>query len=156
MNLVSFRHRRELPVEPQDIGPVVGTFYWIDNGGDTQLWFAYGNTWNDMILLNDKFDMSNLTSKISEIENSLAGIEERLDEIDLTPYITNTVLNDRLESLKEEILSEIGESDFDDFVRREELEQYLPRDEYHPYVVDLGDSDYDEIAERVKLTWQII
>ena len=152
-NLVGFKHRSTLPVTPD-----VGTFYWIDIDGDTQLWFAYGNTQDKMILLNEKFDVSTLTSKVSEIENSLVGIRERLDEIDLTPYVTNDDLSSRLEGIRsyiDSILEGLTGSDFGDFITREELEEYLK--DYVPGIDD-SDLDYDEIAEKVKekLTWQII
>jgi hypothetical protein len=68
-------------------------------------------------------------------------------------------LSDRLESLKNEILETIeglSNSDLDDFVRRDELDDYLRKDDYVPGIAELDDSDYDAIAERVKLTWQII
>ena len=152
MSLVKFKHRSDLPSEPE-----IGSFYWIGMEEDTQLWFAYGNTQDQMILLNEKVDLSSINTSISNIENRLGGIkDEILDEIDLSPYITDEILNGRLEELKNEILEKIDElsgSDFGDFVTRDEVVEML-RD-WSPDV-ELDDSDYEAIAEKVKLTWQII
>jgi len=152
MSLVKFKHRSDLPLEPEK-----GSFYWIGIEEDTQLWFAYGNTQDQMILLNEKVDLSGINTSISNIENRLDGIkDEILDEIDLSPYITDEILNGRLEALKNEILEKIDElsgSDFGDFVTRDEVVEMLK--DWSPDV-ELDDSDYEAIAEKVKLTWQII
>lgn len=152
MSLVRFKHRSDLPPEPEK-----GSFYWIGTEEDTQLWFAYGNTQDQMILLNEKVDLSSINTSISNIENRLGGIkDEVLDEIDLSPYITDEILNGRLETLKNEILEKIDElsgSDFGDFVTRDDVIEMM-RD-WSPDV-ELDDSDYEAIAEKVKLTWQII
>ena len=102
-----------------------------------------------MVCLNEKFNGSSFEERISEIETRLNGINERLDDIDLSPYITNDVLGERLESLKNELLERINEisgSDFGDFITRDEVEEML-RD-WSPDV-DLGDSDWDRINEKI-------
>ena len=147
MNSVSFIHRTNgLPPRP-----VLGTFYWIDsiNSEGPQIWFAYGTSPDKMVCLNEKFNGSSFEERISEIETRLNGINERLDDIDLSPYITNDVLGERLESLKNELLERINEisgSDFGDFITRDEVEEML-RD-WSPDV-DLGDSDWDRINEKI-------
>ena len=161
MNSVSFIHRTNgLPSDP-----VLGSFYWIDdvNGKGPQIWFAYGSTSDKMICLNEKFNDNDLEGRLSEIETRLNGInerlngiDERLDEINLSQYITDEILNGRLESLKNELLERINElsgSDFGDFVTRDEVVDMLK--DWSPDV-EIDDSDYEAIAEKVKLTWQII
>ena len=154
MNSVSFIHRTNgLPPDP-----VLGSFYWIDDvdGNGPQIWFACGSTSDKMVCLNEKFNDNDLEERLSEIETRLNGINERLDEIDLSPYITDEILNGRLESLKNELLERINElsgSDFGDFVTRDEVVDMLK--DWSPDV-EIDDSDYEAIAEKVKLTWQII
>ena len=140
MNSVSFIHRTNgLPPLP-----VLGTFYWIDsiNGEGPQIWFAYGTSPDKMVCLNEKFNGSSLEERISNIEERLDGIDER-------PYITDDVLSEKLESLKNELLERINElsgSDFGDFVTRDEVEDML-RD-WSPDV-EIGDSDWDHIDELI-------
>lgn len=151
MSLVRFKHRSTLPETPEE-----GSFYWIGTDENTQLWFAYGSTQNEMILLNEKVDLSSIEQSITNIENQLPEIERRLDDIDLSPYVKGDVLEEKLESMKNDIMSRIEDltsSDFEDFVTRDEVQEML---EGITPDVELDDSDYEAIAEKVKLTWQII
>ena len=141
---VKFKKLQNLPATL-----VPGTFYWIG----TKVWFA---TERGGVLLSNEVS-ADLLERIAHIEDSIEDINDILGSD--SSFVTDDVLREKLEEIKEDIQSRIGDltsSDFEGFVSRDELEDYLKKEDYHPYVVDLGDSDYDEIAERVKLTWQII
>ena len=68
-----------------------------------------------------------------DLLDRLAGIEGRLENID-------------------ELFGSDG-IDFNEFITRDEVDRLFR--EWSPDM-NLDDSDYDNIAERVKLTWQII
>ena len=126
--------------------PKRGYFYWIDLGETHELWFAPDTVRNHMILLNG-FDEEAITNLINRVADPL--IQEKLTEF------------------KTEILEQISilmDSDLD-FVTRDELPTKVSELEndagYLTEVpdVELTDSDYDEIAERVvihPLKWEII
>ena len=129
--------------------PVPGTFYWIGR----EVWFA---TDDSAVLLSNKVS-EDLVERLERIEEEVGDINEILGSDG--SFVTEDDLTRRLEEIREDILSRIGDltsSDFGDFVTRDELDDYLKKEDYHPYVVDLGDSDYDEIAERVNLRWSVI
>lgn len=131
---------------------VPGTFYWIGE----KVWFA---TEQGPVLLSNEVS-GDLLERLTRIEKNIRDINDILgsEEIDLSPYVTDTDLSDRLEGIRDYIdskLEGLTGSDFGDFITREELEEYLK--DYVPGIDD-SDLDYDEIAEKVKekLTWQII
>lgn len=121
-----------------------GCFYWIG----TQIWFSLDTDPEHMVLLSNEVS-AELIERIENIEDVIFGSE--------VSYVTDDILDDKLEELRNDILSRFDEiigSDFGDFITREEVEQMI--DNIRP-VVDLGDSDYEEIAKRLNnLTWEII
>lgn len=130
MNLVGFIHRHSLPNHP-----IAGYFYWIDvTGEEPQVWFSPTNETEDMVLLNDK-------DKIDELIELISGANSDIEDI-----------NERLDNLKDEILNEL---DLSAYATKSWVEGkgYLTE-------IELGDSDYDEITDRVnenlKLTWKVI
>jgi len=141
---------KKLPSLPSNLKP--GTFYWIGE----QVWFA---TDSGVVLLSNELGQE-LLDRLEGIEKSIEDINDIFgsEGIDLTPYITDDVLSERLEEIRNEILSKIEDlsgSDFENLVTRDELDNYIRRDEYVPGIVELEDSDYEEIAEHI-LTWETI
>lgn len=141
---------KKLQVLPDS--PVPGTFYWIGE----KVWFA---TESGPVLLSNEVS-GDLLERLEHIEEDIKDINDILgsEGIDLSPYVTNDDLVERLEGIKSYIesrLEGLTGSDFGDFITREELEEYLK--DYVPGIDD-SDIDYDTIAEKVKekLTWQII
>jgi hypothetical protein len=137
MNFVGFIHRHTKPATP-----VPGAFYWVDVVNDEpQMWFAPTDNQDDMILLNNKeIGGERFAELVSRVEAAEGSIEE---------------IQERISNLKDEILGELDLSSYlEDYVTKEELEDYHPD-------VELTDSDYDRIAEKVnektfKLTWKAI
>ena len=137
MNFVGFIHRHNKPVTP-----VPGAFYWVDVVNDEpQMWFAPTDNQDDMILLNNKeIGGERFAELVSRVEAAEGSIEE---------------IQERISNLKDEILGELDLSSYlEDYVTKEELEDFHPD-------VELTDSDYDRIAEKVnektfKLTWKAI
>ena len=131
---VKFKYRLQYPSEVKK-----GYFYWV-HGQEDNIYFAPTDNPGDMILLSYVFDDSQIsqwTSKILGLEGKVEGIQE--------------ILNEMSEELKQYLTS----SDLDDYVNRKELQEIL--DGFTP---DIGDSDFDIIAEKVtekvKLTWKVI
>lgn len=95
-----------------------------------------------MILLNEKFD----ESLLEELRNEITGIGSEVEGIE-----------DRLSTIKDEILSQIDltpyltEDDLDGYVKDSDLDDYIKKGD-----IELEDSDYEIIAEKVKLTWKVI
>lgn len=117
--------------------PIAGYFYWVDIvGEEPQVWFAPTDETEDMVLLNDKGVNKD---KIDELVELVTGVNSDIEDI-----------NDRLNTLKDEIL---GELDLSAYATKDWVESkgYLTE-------IELDDSDYDEIADRVnfKLTWTVI
>lgn len=137
MNFVGFIHRHNKPATP-----VPGAFYWVDVVNDEpQMWFAPTDNQDDMILLNNKeIGGERFAELVSRVEAAEGSIEE---------------IQERISNLKNEILGELDLSSYlEDYVTKEELEDFHPD-------VELTDSDYDRIAEKVndktfKLTWKAI
>ena len=111
---------------------IPGTFYWVENEGDKiQLWFTSES--NGLILLNE-----DITEKIAEVEGDIEAIQGILEGIDLSSYLTD--------------------SDLEGYVTMTELDERL---EQIADNIELTDSDYDAIAERIgggdiDLTWREI
>ena len=131
---VKFKYRLQYPSEVKK-----GYFYWV-HGQEDNIYFAPTDNPEDMILLSYVFDDSQIsqwTSKILGLEGKVEGIQE--------------ILNEMGEELKQYLTS----SDLDDYVNRKELQEILDG-----FVPDIGDSDFDIIAEKVtekvKLTWKVI
>ena len=131
---VKFKYRLQYPSEVKK-----GYFYWV-HGQEDNIYFAPTDNPEDMILLSYVFDDSQIsqwTSKIAGLEGKVEGIQE--------------ILNEMGEELKQYLTS----SDLDDYVNRKELQEILDG-----FVPDIGDSDFDIIAEKVtekvKLTWKVI
>lgn len=169
MDLVGFVHRHTKPVTP-----TAGTFYWVDvDGDDPQIWFAPSVSGEDMILLNDKEIGS---ERISALESMVSALESRVeDDEDVIEQI-----QERLNSVRNELLIKFNDyakkSDLDDYVRTDTLDDYATKSDLDDYVrtdvledyatkedledfepdYDFTDSDFDMIAERVKLTWKVI
>lgn len=127
---VDFVHRTSKPTNPSP-----GYFYWVDySSGVTEIWFSPDGVSENLILLNDKFpeltsQLLSLETKVDNIQNILYGIKsEILSEIDLIPYIT--------------------ENDLMEYAKKSDI----------PDKIELTDSDYEEISERVntKLVWKKI
>lgn len=134
MDDVKFKYRLQYPSEVKK-----GYFYWVQEQ-ENNIYFAPTDNPEDMILLSYVFDDSQISqwaSKISGLEGKVEGIQE--------------ILNEMGEELKQYLTS----SDLDDYVNRKELQEIL--DGFTP---DIGDSDFDIIAEKVtekvKLTWKVI
>ena len=134
MDDVKFKYRLQYPSEVKK-----GYFYWV-HGQEDNIYFAPTDNPGDMILLSYVFDDSQIsqwTSKILGLEGKVEGIQE--------------ILNEMGEELKQYLTS----SDLDDYVNRKELQEILDG-----FVPDIGDSDFDIIAEKVtekvKLTWKVI
>lgn len=108
MRLVDFIHRSEKPTNPKP-----GCFYWIENGGEPQLWFAPDEDPDNLLLLNNEIEKS----RFEQLENLVSGNTTEISTI-----------QDRLSAI-EAILNEIH--------------------------IDLTDSDYDKIADKL-LTWKVI
>ena len=131
---VKFKYRLQYPSEVKK-----GYFYWVQEQ-ENNIYFAPTDNPGDMILLSYVFDDSQIsqwTSKILGLEGKVEGIQE--------------ILNEMGEELKQYLTS----SDLDDYVNRKELQEILDG-----FVPDIGDSDFDIIAEKVtekvKLTWKVI
>ena len=131
---VKFKYRLQYPSEVKK-----GYFYWV-HGQEDNIYFAPTDNPGDMILLSyvvDDSQISQWESKISGLEGKVEGIQE--------------ILNEMGEELKQYLTS----SDLDDYVNRKELQEILDG-----FVPDIGDSDFDIIAEKVtekvKLTWKVI
>ena len=134
MDDVKFKYRLQYPSEVKK-----GYFYWVQEQ-ENNIYFAPTDNPGDMILLSYVFDDSQIsqwTSKIAGLEGKVEGIQE--------------ILNEMGEELKQYLTS----SDLDDYVNRKELQEILDG-----FVPDIGDSDFDIIAEKVtekvKLTWKVI
>ena len=134
MDDVKFKYRLQYPSEVKK-----GYFYWVQEQ-ENNIYFAPTDNPEDMILLSYVFDDSQIsqwTSKIAGLEGKVEGIQE--------------ILNEMGEELKQYLTS----SDLDDYVNRKELQEILDG-----FVPDIGDSDFDIIAEKVtekvKLTWKVI
>ena len=134
MDDVKFKYRLQYPSEVKK-----GYFYWVQEQ-ENNIYFAPTDNPEDMILLSYVFDDSQIsqwTSKILGLEGKVEGIQE--------------ILNEMGEELKQYLTS----SDLDDYVDRKELQEILDG-----FVPDIGDSDFDIIAEKVtekvKLTWKVI
>lgn len=118
--------------------PIEGYFYWIDNGipAETQLWFAPSGNSDEMILLNDK-EIGG-----ERFEELVARVDTTESEID---NIINIILDD------EEVIAAAFNN----------LNSRLVHIETEGLDVELTDSDYDKIAEKVNdkmltLTWKAI
>ena len=131
---VKFKYRLQYPSEVKK-----GYFYWV-HGQEDNIYFAPTNNPGDMILLSYVFD----DSQISQWESKISGLEGKVEGI-------QEILNEMGEELKQYLTS----SDLDDYVNRKELQEILDG-----FVPDIGDSDFDIIAEKVtekvKLTWKVI
>ena len=134
MDDVKFKYRLQYPSEVKK-----GYFYWVQEQ-ENNIYFAPTDNPEDMILLSYVFD----DSQISQWESKISGLEGKVEGI-------QEILNEMGEELKQYLTS----SDLDDYVNRKELQEIL--DEFTP---DIGDSDFDIIAEKVtekvKLTWKVI
>ena len=131
---VKFKYRLQYPSEVKK-----GYFYWVQEQ-ENNIYFAPTDNPGDMILLSYVFD----DSQISQWESKISGLEGKVEGI-------QEILNEMGEELKQYLTS----SDLDDYVNRKELQEIL--DGFTP---DIGDSDFDIIAEKVtekvKLTWKVI
>ena len=133
---VKFKYRSQYPLVVE-----AGYFYWVDEQED-KIYFAPTNDPDDMILLNEKFD----ESLLEELRNEITGIGSEVEGIE-----------DRLSTIKDEILSQIDltpyltEDDLDGYVKDSDLDDYIKKGD-----IELEDSDYEIIAEKVKLTWKVI
>lgn len=131
---VKFKYRLQYPSEVKK-----GYFYWVQEQ-ENNIYFAPTDNPGDMILLSYVFD----DSQISQWESKISGLEGKVEGI-------QEILNEMGEELKQYLTS----SDLDDYVNRKELQEILDG-----FVPDIGDSDFDIIAEKVtekvKLTWKVI
>ena len=119
---IDFKHRLGKPSSP-----IAGWFYWVEREEDKpQIWFAINTNPDDMILLSDEVGES-LKQRLEEAEGNIEGLQETLAGI------------------KQEILDEIEDKGY---LTTEDLEGYAKLDDI-PDGVELTDSDYDAIAERV-------
>ena len=134
MDDVKFKYRLQYPSEVKK-----GYFYWVQEQ-ENNIYFAPTDNPGDMILLSYVFD----DSQISQWESKISGLEGKVEGI-------QEILNEMGEELKQYLTS----SDLDDYVNRKELQEIL--DGFTP---DIGDPDFDIIAEKVtekvKLTWKVI
>lgn len=134
MDDVKFKYRLQYPSEVKK-----GYFYWVQEQ-ENNIYFAPTDNPGDMILLSYVFD----DSQISQWESKISGLEGKVEGI-------QEILNEMGEELKQYLTS----SDLDDYVNRKELQEILDG-----FVPDIGDSDFDIIAEKVtekvKLTWKVI
>ena len=128
-----FIRRSVKPTEPKE-----GYFYWIDNGmpEEVQIWFAPSANPDEMILLNDKEiggdAFDALVERVTVAENKYEDI-------------INIIIDD------EEVVAEA----------LNDLNSRLLKIEEAGVDVELTDSDYDKIAEKVNertltLTWKAI
>lgn len=151
MSLVDFVHRGSKPTSPNR-----GTFYWVE-GDETKIYFASSDDEDGLILLNDKLDEDTI-NKITKAENDIIDIQqtlitikdEILNDIDLSPYLTDSDLDDYAKK------SEIP--DVSNFATKGEIpdvSDFITKDEIPEIIMD---SDYDIIIEKVneKLTWKVI
>ena len=99
---VKFKHRSNKPTNPEK-----GSFYWVDNGSETEIWFSSTSSVEGLILLNDKLDESDLEGLISRI-TELEGKVETI-EIDLSQYV-------KIEDIDE--LTELTDSDYDNIAEK--------------------------------------
>lgn len=79
MSLVIFKHGQTLPNNPDK-----GTFYWIENNGKSELWFASADTEDGLIRLDNYFtdeDIEELVTRLEGAESDIESIQEILDEI---------------------------------------------------------------------------
>jgi len=133
---VKFKYRLQYPSEVK-----AGYFYWVHTQEDN-IYFAPTDNPDDMILLNEKFD----ESLLEELRNEITGVGSEIESIE-----------DRLSTIKNEILSQIDltpyltEDDLDGYVKDSDLNDYIKKGD-----IELEDSDYEIIAEKVKLTWKVI
>jgi len=133
---VKFKYRLQYPSEVK-----AGYFYWVHTQEDN-IYFAPTDNPEDMILLNEKFD----ESLLEELRNEITGVGSEIESIE-----------DRLSTIKNEILSQIDltpyltEDDLDGYVKDSDLNDYIKKGD-----IELEDSDYEIIAEKVKLTWKVI
>ena len=131
---VKFKYRLQYPSEVKK-----GYFYWVQEQ-ENNIYFAPTDNPEDMILLSYVFD----DSQISQWASKISGLEGKVEDI-------QEILNEMGEELKQYLTS----SDLDDYVNRKELQEILDG-----FVPDIGDSDFDIIAEKVtekvKLTWKVI
>ena len=177
MSLVDFVHRGSKPSNPNK-----GTFYWVEENDKTEIWFASTNDEEGLILLNNKLD-DGIISRISDAEGNIDNIRNILNEIDLSPYLTNDDLTGyvKTEDIENFITSDdldylASKSDLDGYVKKDDVVDYLTSSDLDGYVkVEdipdvsefvtkediqdiISDSDYDIILEKVneRLTWKII
>ena len=158
---IGFIHRSEKPTSEVKIG----YFYWIENEGKPEIYFSPDSDSEHMILLNEKISADDLQElvelksrmdtaegRIDEIESRISELKnEILSEIDLSPYLKEDDLVDYAK--KDDIPTKLSEFDNDTgYLTESDLDNFEP-------IVELTDSDYDRIAERVntkELTWRVI
>ena len=136
---IEFRHRRNKPSSPTE-----GYFYWVETDDNNQIWFAPDGNPDNMVLLSNEVS-NEIISRIENAEGNISSIQEILNQVreDLSGVDSDIdSINERLDDIEESIGG---------FATKEDLENID---------VDLTDSDYDIIAEKVnesfKLTWKEI
>jgi len=103
--------------------PVMGSFYWVDLGDKVEIWFSPDGIEEHLVLLSNEVDAS-IVSRLSDIEERLSTEESEMDSI--------TDVIDAIQEALEGI-------DLSEYVKLEDL----------PSLIELSDSDYDIIVERV-------
>ena len=85
-----------------------------------------------------------------------SDLEDYVKTDTLDDYATKDNLNDYVRT---DVLEDYAtNSDLEDYVRTDVLDEYVTKEDLEDFEpdYDLTDSDFDMIAERVKLTWKVI
>lgn len=101
---VGFKHRS---TKPENGYILKGYFYWVDNEGDPQLWFASTNDENGLILLNEKInaediaELGSLISRVGTVETNIESIQSQLEDIleqlqDFTPELDYDIISEKV------------------------------------------------------------